>query len=56
VRSAYKATQDPCRARESRRHRLPVRRDPFVSVLKGFVLEKRSLVANLSAHLDFLAK
>ena len=50
-----KAEQDPCRARESLRHTLPMRRDPFVSVLKGFVLEKRPLVADLSADLAFSA-
>jgi hypothetical protein len=32
-----------------------MRRDQFVSGLNGFVLEKRPLVASLSADLDFLA-
>jgi hypothetical protein len=50
-----KAEQVPCRAHESQRHGFPLRRDPFVSVLKGFVLEKRQFVANLSADSDFFA-
>ena len=50
-----KAEQDPCRARESLRHTLPMRRDPFVSGLKDFILEKRLLIANSSADLAFLA-
>jgi hypothetical protein len=50
-----KAEQDPCRARESLRHALPVRRDPFVSGVRDFILEKRLLVANSSADLAFLA-
>jgi hypothetical protein len=33
-----------------------MRRDRFVPGFKGFVLEKRLFVANLSADLDFLAK
>jgi len=49
------AEQDPCRARESLRHTLPVRRDRFVSGLQDFILEKRLLVANSSADLAFLA-
>jgi len=34
---------------------LPMRRGRFVPGFKGFVLEKRPLIANLSADLDFLA-
>ena len=50
-----KEEQDPSRARETLRHGLPMRRGRFVPGFKGFVLEKRPLVANLSADLDFLA-
>jgi hypothetical protein len=35
---------------------LPMRRSQFVSGLKGFMLEKRPFVANLSADLIFLAQ